>query len=211
MTENYKLLGLDESATDEEITARYEELKAKYSEDRWLDGEAGNEAARLLTKINVAYQEIMSERKESKKNTEGKNSFEEIAALLKQDKLAEAQDMLDAFNERNAEWHYMQAVVYYKKNWTNDSKKQLEIAMQMDPDNVKYRNAYGKMNIGDSFFLSHNSFELRVGVGYIREMIENPEYSELTPEELSAKINARSAADVEAFKARRKPYLLYSE
>lgn len=71
--------------------------------------------------------------------------------------------------------------------------------------------AYGKMNIGDSFFLSHNSFELRVGVGYIREMIENNEYSELTPEELSAKINARSAADVEAFKARRKPYLLYSE
>lgn len=151
MTENYKLLGLDESATDEEITARYEELKAKYSEDRWLDGEAGNEAARLLTKINVAYQEIMSERKESKKNTEGKNSFEEIAALLKQDKLAEAQDMLDAFNERNAEWHYMQAVVYYKKNWTNDSKKQLEIAMQMDPDNVKYRNAYGKMNTKNDY------------------------------------------------------------
>lgn len=71
--------------------------------------------------------------------------------------------------------------------------------------------AYRKMNIGDSFFLSHNSFELRVGVGYIREMIENPEYSKLTPVELSAKINARSAVDIAAFKARRKPYLLYSE
>lgn len=71
--------------------------------------------------------------------------------------------------------------------------------------------AYRKMDVGDSFFLSRNSFELRVGVGYIRGMIENPEYSELTPVELSAKINARSAADVEAFKAQRKQYLLYPE
>ena len=151
MTDNYKLLGLDQTATDEEITARYEELKAKYSEDRWLDGEEGNEAARLLTKINVAYNEIMAERKESKQNTQGQNAFEEITALLKQNELAKAQDLLDAFNERNAEWHYLQAVVYYKKNWTNDSKKQLEIAMQMDPDNVKYRTAYGKMNAKNDY------------------------------------------------------------
>ena len=151
MTENYKLFNLTENATDEEITARYEELKAKYSEDRWLDGEEGNEAARMLTKINVAYKEIMSERKESKQNTEGQNAFEEITALLKNNDLAKAQDMLDAFNERNAEWHYLQAVIYYKKNWTNDSKKQLEIAMQMDPDNVKYKNAYGKMNAKNEY------------------------------------------------------------
>ncbi len=151
MTENYKLLGLDQTATDEEITARYEELKAKYSEERWLDGEAGNEAARLLTKINVAYNEIMSERKQSSQNTEGQNAFEEITVLLKENKLAQAQDMLDAFNERTAEWHYFQAVVYYKKNWTNDSKKQLEIAIQMDPDNVKYRTAYGKMNAKNDY------------------------------------------------------------
>jgi uncharacterized protein YbbC (DUF1343 family) len=71
--------------------------------------------------------------------------------------------------------------------------------------------AYRKMNVGDSFFLGHNSFELRVGAGYIRQMIEDTEYSELTPAELSAKISARSAADVEAFKVQRRPYLLYSE
>ena len=42
MKEFYEFLGLTESATDEEITARYNELKAKYNEDRLLDGEAGN-------------------------------------------------------------------------------------------------------------------------------------------------------------------------
>lgn len=151
MNEYYELLGLTESATDEEILARYNELREKYNEDRWLDGEAGNEAARMLTKLDVAYREITDSRKEQNKNTEGQSSFENVADLLKQDKISEAQSALDSFNERNAEWHYLQAVVFYKKNWTNDSKKQLEIAMQMDPDNVKYRAAYGKLNAKDDF------------------------------------------------------------
>lgn len=151
MKEFYQVLGLTENATDGEVTERYYELKAKYSEERWQDGEAGNEAARMLTKVETAYREIMSDRKEKETNTDGKNSFEEIAELLKEDKLAEAQAKLDDFNERNAEWHYLQAVVFYKKNWTNDSKKQLEIAMQMDPNNAKYRNAYGKMNAKNDY------------------------------------------------------------
>ena len=146
MKEFYEFLGLPETATDEEITARYQQLKARYSEDRWLDGEAGNEAARNLTKLETAYRELMESRKQTKHNTGGQDAYEEIGELLKQDRIAEAQTLLDAFNERPAEWHYLQAVVYYKKNWINDSKKQLEIAIDMDPSNQKYRAAYGKLN-----------------------------------------------------------------
>ncbi len=151
MNEHYEFLGLNESATDEEITARYQQLREKYSEERWQDGEAGNEAAKNLTKLDVAYKEIMASRKEQNKNTEGEGTLEKVAALLKENKVDDAQRMLDEFNERSAEWHYLQAVVFYKKNWTNDSKKQLEIAMQMDPDNLKYRNAYGKMNAKNDY------------------------------------------------------------
>ncbi len=146
MKEYYEFLGLAETATDEEIDARYRELKAKYSEDRWLDGESGNEGARNLTRLETAYRELTAARKETQRNTEGKDAYEEIAELLKSNEISAAQAKLDAFNERPAEWHYLQAVVYYKKNWTNDSRKQLEIAMEMDPSNQKYRAAYGKMN-----------------------------------------------------------------
>lgn len=151
MKEYYELLGLDESATDEEILARYEELKAKYKEDRWLDGEAGNEAAKMLTKLETAYFEVTESRKQHNQSTSGESTFEEIATLLKEDKITQAQAKLDDFNDRSAEWHYLQAVVFYKKNWTNDSKKQLEIAMEMDPDNVKYRTAYNKMNAKNEY------------------------------------------------------------
>ena len=103
--EFYDLLGLTEDATDEEIKERYTELKKKYNEDRWLDGEAGNEAARMLGKLDAAYTEIMAERREKSKTTDGPGIYQEIASLLKENNLAEAQAKLDAFNERGAEWH----------------------------------------------------------------------------------------------------------
>lgn len=144
---DYELFGLTPDATDEEFEAAYLRLREKYREDRWLEGEAGNEAARKLTQLEAAYKELSIERKQQRKTEEGTtDSYAEITKLLKEGKINEAQTLLDDFNERTAEWHYLQAVVFYKKNWMNESKKQLEIAMQMDPDCVKYRETYGKLN-----------------------------------------------------------------
>ena len=139
--EYYEILEVNESATDEEIKASYERLKAKYNEDKWLDGEAGNEAARMLDRLEVAYNEVMDERKRSTSAAGGPDAYAEVTQTIKAGDLSKAQDLLDAFNERTAEWHYLQSVVFYKKNWLSDSKNQLEIALQMDPNNQKYKNA----------------------------------------------------------------------
>ena len=81
--EYYELLQVSETATDEEIKESYRALKKKYNEERWLDGEAGTQAARMIEKIDVAYEEIMKERREQKRNTEGKDAFEEVAELIR--------------------------------------------------------------------------------------------------------------------------------
>ncbi len=141
----YEILGVSESATDEEIKARYEELKKKYSEERFLEGEAGNEAARMLNRIDVAYNEIMTERSEKHSAENAGSSYAKVDEYIRAGKINEAQAVLDEFNERPAEWHYLQSVVFYKKNWMNESKKQLEIALQMDSSNEKYRTAYNKL------------------------------------------------------------------
>ena len=141
----YDLLGVSETATDEEITAAFEQLKKKYSEERFLEGEKGNEAAKMLNRIDVAYNEIVTERRESRSADDASSSYAKAEQFILDGKINEAQAVLDEFNERPAEWHYLQSVVFYKKNWMNESKKQLEIAIQMDGSNEKYRTAYNKL------------------------------------------------------------------
>ncbi len=146
MREYYKILGVSENASMEEIESAYKALKEKYSKDRFLEGEAGNEAARNLTKLETAYLEITTERKNKKQEGERKvEDFSDIELLIRKGDISGAQEKLDDISERSAEWHYLQSVVFYKKNWTNESKKQLEIAMNMDPHNAKYSEAYTKL------------------------------------------------------------------
>ena len=145
MQEYYKALGLNENASDEQIEKAYSSLKAKYSKDRFLEGEEGNDAARKLTFLEVAYKEIKEERANASSGN-GDSSFEEVEKLLREGRINEAQDKLDSIpSNYSAEWHYLQSVIFYKKNWYGESRKQLEIAMNMEPSNSKYSTAYNKL------------------------------------------------------------------
>lgn len=61
--------------------------------------------------------------------------------------------------------------------------------------------AYRNLNVGDRFFTSF--FELLIGKGYVRKMIEEGKSAD--------EIKAMWKNDVEKFKIQRKPYLLYEE
>lgn len=143
MQEYYKVLGLNEGATREEVETAYRKLKDKYSRERFLEGEAGNEAARRLTQVETAYSEIMNGFQENDTNSA---DFKSVEEMIKNGRIEDAQRALDNFSERNGEWHYLQSVVFYKKNWMSESKKQLEIAMEIEPSNQKYKDAYKKLN-----------------------------------------------------------------
>lgn len=143
---NLELLNLTEGATKEEITASYEALKAKYSEERFMDGEIGNNAAKMLTKIDIAYKELLNELSESSAAEDEDSAYSKVEECIRTGDYQEAQRILDAFNERGAKWHYLQSVVFFRKNWLNESKKQLEIAIQLDPENEKYKETYKKLN-----------------------------------------------------------------
>ncbi|MBE7081951.1 MAG: hypothetical protein E7372_05270 [Clostridiales bacterium] len=142
MQKYFEILGLPVTATDEEIENAYKTLKEKYSRERFLEGEKGNEAAKQLTKIETAYNEIMENRKA---NSSDLNSFVAVEELIKAGNISLAQAKLDDISDRNAEWHYLQSVIFYKKNWLNESKKQLEIAMNIEPHNNKYAEAYTRL------------------------------------------------------------------
>ena len=63
----------------------------------------------------------------------------------KENRLDVAQAMLDKISNRDAEWHYQQSIVFYKRNWFLECKKQLEYAIQMEPHNTKYSESLEKL------------------------------------------------------------------
>ncbi len=143
----YEILGLSESATQEELDARYNQLREQYQKDRFLPGDAGEEASEKLQQLEVAYRDIMIEREEKTQTNDFRDDadYTDVQQLITEGKLDEAQSKLDQRVTRDAEWHYIQSILFYKRNWFLESKRQLELACEMAPDNERYRQSLDKL------------------------------------------------------------------
>ena len=147
MKDPYKILGVEKEADPELIKARYKELHALYSEQRFRSGAEGNEGARKLQELEEAWSIISADLSHDTVNNNGPANFGLVDELIRQGKYDEAQDILDSITDRNGEWHYMQAIVFYKREWLTDAKTQLEMALREDPGNAKYRSSLDKLTL----------------------------------------------------------------
>jgi len=143
---SYLILGLDIGATREQVEAAYKELKEKYKALRFEEGEVGANASKMLGKIEAAYEDCLMDLQQRESETTYGSSYGEIEALIKDKKLDEAQELLDKLEARDAEWHYQQANIYYKKQWHSEAKTQLEIACDLDSSNQKYKDTLNRLN-----------------------------------------------------------------
>lgn len=154
----FEILGLPSTATRDEVKDKYNELRKQYLEDRFKPGDEGERAAEKLQELDVAYRDAMdaidereqrANRAENADNATSDNGatddYESIRQQIKDNKLDEAQNALDQIIDRTAEWHYLQSILFYKRNWFLESKKQLEMACQMEPNNKRYKQSLDKL------------------------------------------------------------------
>lgn len=143
----FVILGVDENTvTQNELEEAYKAERAKYAEDRFLEGESGEIATRKISEIDEAYREALEKLKTRATVSNNGVSYTEIEAQIRAKNYNEAQSMLDSITVRDAEWHFLQSVIYYKKGWISESKLQLERAVALDPNNSKYKTELDKMN-----------------------------------------------------------------
>lgn len=145
--EPYKVLGLDKDTPPEQLEAKYEELKGIYGEQRFLAGEEGNEGARKLMELEEAWTLVKADIGKQQAKEKFGGDYGQIDNLIKSGKYDEAQSALDEVTDRSAEWHYFQSIVFYKRDWLTESRKQLEQAVEMDPGNAKYKTALDKLKM----------------------------------------------------------------
>lgn len=144
----YKVLEASSDTPYEQLEKKYNELKALYGEQRFKSGEEGNEGARKLSELEEAWQMIVADfdKRTTAEEFSG-NEFGRVDELIKKGSYDEAQAILDAMTDRGGEWHYFQSIIFYKRDWLSECKKQLEMAVECDPTNTKYKTSLEKLNM----------------------------------------------------------------
>ena len=145
----FVILGLSESATKDEAYYAYRDLRMKYEGLRFEPGEVGEDACAKLEELETAYNDVIAKIDErdagwNREDTRSRFINEKLDRAeenIKANHIDEAQSYLDECTTRTAKWHYLQSAVFYKKGWTQDALKQLELASDMEPTNKKYTDA----------------------------------------------------------------------
>ena len=153
MENPYRVLGVAETATDEQIKDTYRALSKKYHPDLCGDDISKEEAEKRMAEINAAYDEIMRQRRQGSSaggngSYSSTSQFADIRRLINQRRIAEAEELLDgvASSARNAEWHFLKGSVLYSRGWFNDAYTHFDTAVRMDPTNREYAAAFNNIN-----------------------------------------------------------------
>lgn len=165
MNDPYKILGVPEDASDEEIKKAYRELARKYHPDNYHDNPLEDLAQEKMKEINAAYEQITKERASGRRTGGaggaygggsygygGYQSYSGQSSVLQQARIAintgnisRAEALLANYSDHNAEWNFLKGVVCYRRGWMDEALRYYRTAVQMDPGNAEYRQALDYM------------------------------------------------------------------
>ena len=157
MTDPYQVLGVQPSATDEEVKAAYRELAKKYHPDHYNDNPLSDLAQEKMQEINEAYDAIIRMRRQGGPAPQGgapsqgggTSRFMDIRNLIRTGRVMDAETLLDGIPgpSRDGEWYFLKGSVLFKKGWLDDAYNHFSTAVRMDPGNMEYRQALNQMEM----------------------------------------------------------------
>ena len=162
MTNPYKVLGVNEGATNEEIRAAYLSLVKKYHPDKYTDPDMKQLANEKLKEINEAYVQLT--KNPGKTASSGYSGaaygagghggsysgpeadrFVRARSLINAGNLDGAKTILDSIQTRNAEWYYLYGIIYLRQGWYDKAREFLGRAYRTEPGNAEYAQAYNTL------------------------------------------------------------------
>ncbi len=160
MTDPWKVLGVKNSSSPEEVKNAYRALVKKYHPDRFQDPAAKELANEKLKVINQAYEAITGGNAGSQSQAGSANSsyndytassggsqaFYQVRANLQARRVDDAERILDQMTDRNAEWHFLRGVCYQMRGWYAMARENIAMAVNMEPANMEYRTALNQMD-----------------------------------------------------------------
>lgn len=169
MNDPYSVLGVSPNASDEEIKKAYRELARKYHPDNYQNNPLADLAEEKMKEINEAYEAIQKQRsggggyqqqssgyyqggyqqqQQQRQYGGGNPTFARVRNLINMGDLNAAERLLQEVPQKSGEWYFLMGSVAYRRGWLDEAMQNYNLAVQMEPGNLEYRQALAMMQQG---------------------------------------------------------------
>ena len=175
MKDPYSVLGVSQSASDDEVKKAYRDLARKYHPDNYQNNPLADLAEEKMKEINEAYNAITKQRaggyRQTASGTYGSTgyntqshsgaqdpSYARVRSLINAGNLSAAEQLLYQMPTKNGEWYFLSGSIAYRKGWLDEARQNFTLAVQMDPNNMEYRQALNMMQQRAGGYSPYNTY-----------------------------------------------------
>ena len=164
MRDPYSVLGVSQNASDDEVKKAYRELARKYHPDNYQNNPLADLAEEKMKEINEAYDTITKQRSggysgsspggyggyQQRSYSSGDPAYAHIRNLINMGDLNQAEQLLYEVGQKNGEWYFLSGSIAYRKGWLDEAMQNYARAVQLEPNNMEYRQALNLMQRGSA-------------------------------------------------------------
>lgn len=185
MRNPYDVLGIQPGATDDEIKKAYRKLSRMYHPDANVNNPNKEQAEEKFKEVQQAYDTIMNKKNDNSFGAGGFGAsgfggfgqgagfggrtdyssgnqeasyYVAAANFIRNGRYAEAIRVLNEIKMRDGRWYYLSAVAMASTGNTATAMEYAKTAIEMEPDNMEYRQFYSQLvNMGE-WYVKRGSF-----------------------------------------------------
>lgn len=140
MQNPFAMLGLDPTASEEQVRAAYHERVKRCHPDCVQGADAQERAQAKLVQLNLAYAEAIKRVSHRAAGAVGIQDAKKMARrLMEEGRIDSALRMLNKAQDRDAEWFDLQGSILLKKGEVEAAHACFRTAVRLEPDNNRHR------------------------------------------------------------------------